>query len=86
MNCLKILSMNCRGLGDICKRKDVFHYLRSKKAAIYCLQDTHFTSKSESMIRSQWGFECFSSFGSSDSRGVSILFNNNLEFRSGEKV
>jgi hypothetical protein len=42
--------------------------------------DTHFTSEIESSIRSMWGFDCFFSSFSSNSRGVSILFNNNFEY------
>ena len=30
MGSLKILSVNCQGLGDIGKRRDVFNFLRSK--------------------------------------------------------
>ena len=73
--------MNCRGLGDFSKRKDVFDYIRSKKASIYCLQDTHFVEKSENIIRSQWGFECLSSYGRSNSRGVSIFLITTLNFK-----
>ena len=80
MESLKLMSMNCRGLGDFSKRKDVFEYLRSKDASIYCLQDTHFTEKNEKIIRGQWGYECISSFGISDSRSVSISFRNNFEY------
>ena len=56
-NKLKIISMNCRGLGDTNKRKDVFGYLREKSASIYCIQDTHFTPSMEKIIRMQWGYE-----------------------------
>ena len=78
---MKILSANCRGLGDINKRKDVFDYLRKKNYSIYCIQDTHFTENKHPIIRSQWGFECYSSFGTANSRGVSILINNNFEYK-----
>lgn len=75
------MSVNCQGLRDLSKRKDVFNMLRSKKCNIYCLQDTHFTNEIETSIRSMWGFECFFSSFSSNSRGVAILFNNNFEFK-----
>ena len=80
MGSIKFLTVNCQGLGNIEKRKDVFHFLKSKNYNIYCLQDTHFTSEIESSIRSMWGFDCFFSSFSSNSRGVSILFNNNFEY------
>ena len=73
--------MNCRGLGDLAKRKDVFNFLKQKAYSIYCIQDTHFTAKEESFIRSMWGFEIYNCPGTSESRGVAILFNNNFEFK-----
>jgi len=79
-NC-KIISLNCRGLQDSKKRKDVFRFLREKKSSIVCLQDTHFTSKDINYVRSQWGYHAIFSPGKSDSRGVAILFNNNFEFK-----
>jgi exonuclease III len=42
MASVKILSVNCQGLGNIVKRTDVFNYLKKKQCNIYCLQDTHF--------------------------------------------
>ena len=81
MESIKILSANCQGLGDINKRKDVFNYLHSKKFNIVCLQDTHFTESQENTIENQWGYKSYFSSFSSNSRGVSILFNNNFEFQ-----
>ena len=77
---LKVLSVNCQGLGDINKRRDVFNYLRNMNHNIYCLQDTHFTLETENDIRTLWGYDCFFSTYSSNSRGVAILFKNNFEF------
>ena len=37
-------------------------------------------SEIESNIISMWGFDCFFSSFSSNSRGVSILFNSNFEY------
>ena len=54
-----LASLNCQGLGDKNKRKDVLNFLKQKKYSIYCIQDTHFTEKEEKYIRTQWGFECF---------------------------
>ena len=81
MTKLKILSVNCRGLADRDKRKDVFHFLRDKKCSIYCLQDTHFTVSDLNYIRSQWGYNIYLSPGSREPRGVTVLFNNNFEYR-----
>ena len=81
MEGIKIISVNCQGLGDKNKRKDVFSYLRCKNYNIFCLQDTHFTPEIEIMIRSEWGFDCYFSSLNSKSRGVAILFNNNFEYK-----
>ena len=54
MSTLQILSVNCQGLGDPLKRKDVFNYLKSKNYNMYCLQDTHFTYEIEKTVRSEW--------------------------------
>ena len=81
MTSLKIVSMNCRGLGNQQKRKDTFNFLRNKGASIFCLQDTHFTANDYNYIRTQWGYDIFHSPGSSDSRGVAVLFNNDFEYK-----
>ena len=80
-NLIKISSTNCRGLGDYKKRKDVFNYLRNKKHGIYCLQDTHFTKNMEPYIKAEWGGEVIFNSHTSNSRGVCILFNYNIEYK-----
>ncbi len=54
---IKIISMNCRGLGDKIKRTDVFQYMRSKAYSIICLQDIHVDPDMEDAVRSEWGFD-----------------------------
>ena len=73
--------MNCQGLGNSAKRRDIFHYIRQKHYSIYCLQDTHFDKKMETYIQSEWGYKCFFSSFSSNARGVAVLFSNNFEFK-----
>ena len=80
-DCVTVVSVNCQGLGNRQKRKDVFHYLRKKNYSIYFLQDTHFEPKMEMFISAVWGYESYFSSYSSSSRGVTILFNNNFEFK-----
>lgn len=77
---IKISSLNCRGLRDNKKRKDVFKYLREKKSSIYCLQDTHLVDSDLTTVYTQWGFDCMLSQGRNDSRGVLNLFNNNFDY------
>ena len=78
---VKVCSLNCQGLGDHDKRRDVFKYLKKLKYSIVCLQDTHFSKKSERLIESEWGFKTFFNSLDSRSRGVAILFNNNFELK-----
>ena len=80
-NSLTIISLNCQGLNNNQKRRDVFHYLRNKKYSIYFLQDTHFQEKMETQVLSEWGYTGFFSSYASNARGVAILFNNNFEFK-----
>ena len=78
---LRVMSMNCRGIGNSNKRRDVFHYLRGLNYSIYMLQDTHFSPACEHMIKNEWGFDSYFSSFSSNSRGVAILFKNDVEYK-----
>ena len=78
---LKILTVNCQGLGDMNKRRDVLKNLKCKNYNLYFLQDTHFVNKDESFTRTLWGYKAFFSSFKSNSRGVAILFNNNCEVK-----
>ena len=71
--------MNCRGLGEQRKRRDVMHYIRNKKFDIVLLQDTHLTVKSIPFFNTLWKGSSFHSCHSSRSRGTSILFNSRLQ-------
>ena len=73
--------MNVRGLADKNKRKDVFHWLKGKKASVYFLQETHCTDNVENIWSNEWGSECFFSNFTSKSAGVAILLNDNFEFK-----
>jgi hypothetical protein len=66
---LSIASMNCRGLATTEKRRDVFHFLREKKYSIYCIQDVHSIKALETMVRAEWGFDCYFSSYKSNARG-----------------
>lgn len=74
---LSILTLNCQGLGDINKRRDIFKVLKSKNYNIYFLQDTHFVKKEESMIKGLWGYTDY--FNSYKSNSRAILINNNCD-------
>lgn len=80
-NAITLVSMNCQGLSNKNTRADTLNFLKSKNYSIYMLQDTHFIDREENYIRAQWGYDCYFSNFSSQSRGVAILFNNNFEFK-----
>lgn len=77
---ISIMSMNCRGLSDLKKRRDVMHYIRSKNFSIVLLQDTHLTVSSIPYFDSLWNGKAYHSCLTSRSRGASILINSNLQY------
>lgn len=83
---VKIISINCQGLHDNKKRKDVFQFYMQQKCNILCLQDTYFTEDMENDITNEWGYTAYFNSFSSQSRGVAILFNNNFDFIVHKKI
>ena len=79
MDKITVASVNCRGLGNVQKRRDVFHYLRQKRYSIYFLQDTHLDPKLDKYITAEWGFTLYFCSNNTRSRGVAIPFNNHFE-------
>lgn len=73
MNELKIVSLNCRGLNNSNKRRDVLDYLGKTKGEIYCLQDVHWNERFIESISLEWNGSCYISPGTCNSRGVAIL-------------
>ena len=78
---IKIISLNCQGLGLRQKRASVLNHLRNKKYSIICLSDTHFSKGQEPLLTTEWGYRVFFSSYSTQKRGVAIFFNNNFEFK-----
>ena len=79
---LKILTVNCQGIGLLPKHTDVLHYLKEKGCQIYCLQDTHFSpGVDEKYVRSHWNGDCYFSSFKSNARGVAILFTKTFEYK-----
>ena len=76
----KILTVNCQGIGQVHKRRDMFNYLKSKNCQMYCLQDIHCTSKMENVFRTEWGGNCLFSSWKSNARGVGIFFSKDLDY------
>ena len=75
-----LFSLNVRGIGDEFKRRSIFHWLHKCHQGIVFLQETHSSIQTEKMWRSEWGSKVLFSHGTSNSRGVAILFPNNIEY------
>ena len=74
---VKICSVNCRGLGDHKKRRDVFSKLKGEHFHIIMLQDVHCAKGREHIFRNSWGRDTriLVAPGSSNARGAAILTN-----------
>ena len=78
---IKIICLNCQGLGIEKKRRQIIHNMRTKNFSIICLVDTHFAKDQERRLTSEWGYKTFFSSFNKQSRGVAIFLNNNFEFK-----
>ena len=72
--------MNCRGLGQHKKRRDVFNYLKGTDADLFFLQDIHCNEEKRMSFRNDWGNDIFISSGTNNGRGVAILPNRKVQF------
>ena len=73
---IKICSVNCRGLGEYRKRRDVFNFLRSVDCNLYLLQDIHCAKERVDSFRNLWGTNIVVAPYKNNARGVGILTKN----------
>ena len=59
MNCVTVLSTNCRGLHNIRKRVDVLTHLKELNHNIVYLEDTNWTKKDMASVSKMWGGKCY---------------------------
>ena len=76
---LNFITFNVNGLGQKQKRQSVFRRLLKYKSVIL-LQETHSTSDVEKQWRDEWGGIIEFSHGTSNSKGIAILFPPGLDF------
>ena len=57
-NEIKIISINVRGIATNIKRRDIFKWLKKRKASIYCLQDIHCKPSLVNYWTAEWGYKC----------------------------
>ena len=72
--------MNCRGLSDLNKRRDVLNFLRKQNYDIFFLQDTHITKETIQYFNSLWKGKCYHSCHTNRRRGVSILIKHSVQY------
>ena len=81
--CDRFLSLNVRGLREGKKRREIFRWLKrfhcGEKSIIF-LQETHSTEKDICIWEQEWGSKVLMAHGTSNSRGVAILFPMNYDF------
>ena len=77
---LNVYSMNCQGLGNNNKRKDVMNYLKSFNIDILCLQDIHLRTLETNMLKESWDGEVVLNGIHTNSRGVGILFKSSFQY------
>ena len=70
--------MNVRGLSNRVKRKQIYRHIKDRNIDIACLQETHCTKNKHRIWQNEYGGKIIFSDGESNSRGVAILFNRNL--------
>ena len=81
MAVFRACTLNVKGMQDNAKRAEVLHYLRQQNCDILFLQETHVASKADiSAWENEWKGRTFWSCGSSNGRGVAILFHPSLDF------
>lgn len=74
----RLFSLNVNGMRQPSKRRALFQELRTHKADIYLLQETHATLADHRIWASEWGGKVFFSDFSSNSRGVAVLLSRNF--------
>ena len=82
MGDLNIMSFNVRGIRNKEKRIKIFNHIKEKmKDGITFLQETHSSGEVCKTLEKEWKGTCYFNSGSSNSRGVAILFPQNCEYQ-----
>lgn len=78
---IKTTSFNVNGMGNPVKRRIIFENLRTQKAEVHLIQETHSSPETGFLWAREWGGQIFYSHGTSNSRGVAILMSRNANFK-----
>lgn len=77
---VRFVSWNVKGLNGPVKRSKVFSHLKSLKADILFLQETHLRVKDHIRLRKAWISQVYHSRHDGSSKGVAILINKKIQF------
>lgn len=85
---LEFVSLNVNGLGENKKRRVLFEWFKNSKhlANITFLQETHSSKNIEGVWKSEWGGDIYFSHGTTNSKGVAILFEKDFEYKLIEEI
>ena len=78
-NPLHLISLNVRGLRNNYKKRKVFKWFQEQNVDIVLLQETHFDKKTVNCNNMLWKGEMYHSFGTTNSKGVSILLKRGFD-------
>lgn len=78
---LTFASLNVNGIQGAIKRRKIFGALRDHHVDIALLQETHSAPNNELIWQNEYGGNAFYSHGSTESRGVMILFRRGLVYQ-----
>ena len=75
-----------KGLSNFRKGRTAFSGVVNVKQTLFFLQETHSIAATKNQWRNEWGAEMISCHGSSNSRGVAILFKNGIDCTINHKI
>lgn len=81
MEGLNIVTVNVNGWRDERKRRSMFRHFHEKKFDIVCVQETHACSRVQKLWANEWGGRLILANGSTNSKGVGVLFRRKLKIR-----
>lgn len=81
---VRMLSLNVNGLGQTNKRREIFRYVKSKSPQIVLLQETYSSVENELVWSNEWGNKIYFSHGTTNSRGVAVLFTKQFFMQGGQ--
>ena len=76
---MRLVALNVNGIRNDNKRERLFKWLVSKPYDLYLIQETHCTDEVEEKWKRQWKGVSLWNNGDSNSRGVAMLFKQDLD-------